>query len=99
MLTESANNETTFLPASRILKEPIDQSLFGFAAALALAICYLHEALIHPFDCERFGLPESKALLLLGLESHITSIAVLVVDGLQGPVVESAYLPQCFGYS
>ena len=94
MLAKRPHNKPAFLTAPGILEQPVHQSLLCFAATLTLAVCNFDQVLIHTFDGERFRFPQGKALLLLGFEGHITSVAMFVIDSLERLVVESADLPQ-----
>lgn len=96
MLTKRAHHEAALLAASRILQQTVYKTLLRLAAPLALAVCNFHQVLVHSFDRQRFGLPEREALLLLGFECNVSSVAVLVVDRLERPVVQAADLPEGF---
>lgn len=93
MLAQGAHHEAAFFATSSILKESIDNSLFGLATPMTLAVGDFHEGLIHSFNCKGFRLSQSKGLFLLNLERHVSCISILVVDCFQSSVVESASFP------
>lgn len=97
MLTECPDNEAALFPASCILQQSVHETLLGICAALALDIGNFNQATVYTLDRERLGLSQGEALLLLRLECHVSRISVLVIDSLEGSVVQSTDLLQCFG--
>lgn len=97
MLAESAHHKATLFATSRILQETVHKSLFRFTAPLSLAICNLHQILIHAFDGQGFRFSKCEALFLLGFESHVASVTIFVIYGFQSTVVQAADLSQGFG--
>lgn len=92
MLAQRADEIPTLFPTSRILKQFIDNPLLCLTTTLPLGIRNLRKSLVHPLDGKRHRFPQSEALLLLRLESHVTRISVLVVDPFKRSGIQPADL-------
>jgi hypothetical protein len=97
MLAQGANDEAAFFSASRILEQPIHDSLLRLVAPLSLGGGNLDEALVNTLDGQWLWFPQRETLLLLGLKCDIPRITVLVVEGLEGSVVKATHLAESFG--
>jgi hypothetical protein len=81
MLTEGSHNKSTFLSTTGVLEKTINYSLLGICASLSLTAGNLYQRLVNSLDRQRLWFLESEALFLLDLESYISGIAVLVING------------------
>lgn len=98
MLTKSPYNKSTLFATSRILQHSVYQSLLGLAASYPLTVRNLDETLIYALNRQRLRFPQGEALLLLCLESHVSCVAVLVIDGFKRSAVKPTDLLQSFRY-
>lgn len=87
MLAQRPDNIPAFLAASSILQQPVHKPLLHVPASLPLSLGNLDQRLKDTLDGEGFWLPQSEALLLLGLECDVTRVANLVVQFLERPVI------------
>ena len=84
MLGQGSDEISAFFRALGILEQPFHNPLLGFHTPLPLTVCHLDQALENIPDREWLGSAEREALSLLGFESDISSVAMLVVKSLQG---------------
>lgn len=87
MLNQRPHNIPALFGPSSILDQSFHNPLLDLLTALTLCVCYFDQALKHALDGQGLWLLERQALPLLGLERHITSIAILIVQLPQSRIV------------